>query len=278
MSVLIDAHVHLYPGFSLSAAFDAAWQNFSTASRLQPELGDADFAMALVEPGHLDVFESLRSGNLDDSTGEWSVARTNEDNSLVLSHSEKGRMFLICGRQWVTREDLEILALFDNSSIDSRKLTCEGVVDLIASNGGLPLLTWGVGKWTGARASVIESEIEREPLALLVGDNGNRPGFWKFPALLEKAVSQGIKLISGSDPLTLQSHQTRIGTRGSFTTDVSLNPENPASTLKNAMLDSDSRFEEFGSDRPVTAFFAEQVQMQWAKQRRKFAGRTSRKH
>ena len=270
MTVFVDGHVHLYPNFSLGDAFDSAWNNFSQAAVSNTGESAAGFVMLLVDAGHLAVFDELSSGETTRSIGQWQVLTTDETNSLILRHPDKGDLTLIAGRQWVTKEDIEILSLFDNQPIKSRKLTTEQLVETIVENGGLPLLTWGVGKWTGHRGSVVEQEIHRQCLQLLVGDNGNRPHFWSFPSLLEQAVKRDIKLISGSDPLTLTNHQHRIGTRGSFSKNLALDMAKPASQLKNAFMDSDTIFTEFGAPRPTHNFILEQVQMQWNKQMRRF--------
>ena len=265
----MDGHVHLYPNFSLESAFDSAWRNFSEVAT-SDSANNPIYVMMLVDSGHLKVFEDIKSGQRQADLGRWSVLPTKENNSIQLHHPDKGSLLLICGKQWVSKEDLEVLCYFTNKTINSRDMTLAELLAAIRDQGGLPLLTWGVGKWTGSRGEIIEQAIRTEQNSTLVGDNGNRPAFWSFPSQLDLATQSGWTMISGSDPLTLKPHQHRIGTMGSYLEAVQFDPDYPATSLQDLILKQQAKFEPFGSLRPWYHFFGEQVRMQINKQLRRF--------
>ena len=226
--------------------------------------------MMLVDSGHLKVFEEIRSGKRKSDLGNWTVVPTQEDNSVKLRHPDKGDLYLLCGKQWVSKEDLEVLCYFSNETINSRDMQLAELLEAIRSQGGMPLLTWGVGKWTGSRGETVEKTIRSEKKLTLVGDNGNRPSFWSFPKQLELASQSGWTMISGSDPLTLTSHQSRIGSMGSSLETTSFEVEKPAHSLRHIVENQTAEFSPFGVLRPWYHFFGEQVRMQINKQLRRF--------
>ncbi len=59
MSIAIDGHVHLYPNFSVSRFFDAAWVNFLKLSKEGGLTAEPDYAVFLTEGGESDVFGDL---------------------------------------------------------------------------------------------------------------------------------------------------------------------------------------------------------------------------
>jgi len=103
--------------------------------------------------------------------------------------------------QWVSEENLELLVL--GSKPDYGPLG--SMVSEVSSAGGVALLPWGFGKWTGSRKTVLETVLATAPEGLFLSDCANRPNggsgggvFGKFPA---------IPPLDGSDPLPVRGDE-----------------------------------------------------------------------
>jgi len=193
MSIFIDAHVHIQPGFDLNIFFDNAWINFSNFSKKSGEsIDDCSFVLLLTESHTCNVFNTLALREENDyncKNSEWQFHSTREKNSLIATNQEKN-IYIIAGRQLVSTENIELLSLFSPLNIQDRSLPLKELAIFISDNGGLALIPWGVGKWLGRRGKIVEAFLQDPPsFPLLVGDNGNRPELWPYPALLSAATA-----------------------------------------------------------------------------------------
>ncbi len=90
------------------------------------------------------------------------MSQTSEENSLLCFNSNGHKIFFIAGRQIVTSEKLEVLALGLREDFKDNK-PIEEVIDYIILKNALPVIPWGVGKWSGKRGAIVENLIEQNP-------------------------------------------------------------------------------------------------------------------
>lgn len=201
----VDTHVHLYPCYDTRTFFDAADANIRSAGG---EVG----GLCLTERHSENAFRQLREAG---RVGPWVFEPNGESFVLMASHEDLGlRMVVFAGRQIITAERLEVLALCvdetfeDGLSIDDTIVRCQG-------KQGLAVLPWGFGKWNGERGRVIGKTIERfAKKGILLGDNAGRPKLGPRSPLFDMAAAKHIGLLPGSDPLPMASAQDVAGSYG----------------------------------------------------------------
>lgn len=198
--------------------------------------------------------------------GGWRIQTTSEQESLLLLHEARpdSRMFLVAGRQVVTKDRLEVLALATSEKIkDGDPL---GVtVDHVRRGGGLAVLPWGAGKWLGKRGEILTAYLDSaSPEALFVGDNGGRPRLWPRPAPFDRAAARGIRLLPGSDPLPLRDEEGRVGSYGAMVAG-GCSHATPLADLKRLLLDLEKPIIPFGQRLSTWRFFRSQIGLRLAK-------------
>jgi hypothetical protein len=205
--LLIDGHVHIYDCFDLAKFFDSADANFKFGAALQNHGHDFSGILLLAETfkdnwfNHLADYADGKGLPDGKNTGSWMFSRTNENNSLLAKSGDSKNLLLIAGRQIVTSEGLEVLALFTNECFKDGD-PIKKLIEDIKNRGGIPVIPWGFGKWMGKRGVVLNRLIEsaKNPYFYL-GDNGNRPLFLTDPAQFKLAQNKNIRNLPGSDPL-----------------------------------------------------------------------------
>ena len=260
--VLVDGHVHVYDCFSVPAVFDAAAANFAAAARgLRADRYDG--VLCLVE-GERDRFlDSVRGGDKGrvwrGRHGYWEAELGPEPETVVMRRGGSC-LVLIAGRQLVTRERLEVLALGTAAPLrDGNSL--EETLSAIRDAGAAAVLPWGVGKWLGARGAIVNRVLANPKWGhVFVGDNGNRLAFGPEPAQLTAARRAGRSVLPGSDPLPLPGQESRVGSYG-FAIDADLDMLNPAAALL-ALFKSGSSFAAFGRRAQLTRFVGNQLALQ----------------
>jgi hypothetical protein len=121
---------------------------------------------------------------------------------------------VVAGRQLATREGLEVLAL-GTTELPTKRMPLEEAVAWAQDASALPVIPWGFGKWTLGRGKKIREAIAwAEPSQVFFGDNGGRLRGFPTPALLDRAVAHGFRVLPGSDPLPLPGQGTRAGSAG----------------------------------------------------------------
>lgn len=258
---LVDGHVHIHPCFDRRRFFDAAAANFDLAAE---ELGlprGTPGILMLTETAGTDAFGELAAGAPDQVPG-WSVTRTGEAVSLRMTRPGGHRVYVIAGRQIVTADRLEVLALATRTNIpDGQPL--EATVEALRAAGALPVIPWGFGKWTGARKRRLAEFLHGSAGdGVLLGDNGGRLDFGPPPSLLVEARRRGVAVVPGSDPLPFPSQTGRAGRYG-FVLTAGLDPHRPARTVVEYLMSRKDLPCPFGRLTPLPAFLLSQLRMQW---------------
>jgi len=212
-AVLADTHVHLYEGFDLDRAFEAAFENLAGLARsLPPEDRQRDLSLALLlaERSGCHVFErlaSLKPGSLR----RHDLGGTPEDGVLVVRNRQAQTLHLVAGRQLATRDRIEILALATTRTDLRDGDPAADTLDRLGA-AALAVLAWAPGKWFGSRGRLVRSLIDSaSPERLLIGDTSARPWGWGEPHIMRAARSRGFGVLAGSDPFPLRGQEALIG-------------------------------------------------------------------
>ncbi len=261
--IYFDAHAHIYGNFSPAAALRHGLENLSRRHRQEGDGLAASYALLLCGGTDDDCFTALErlmeeGGEL--ANGGWRRGCTDEAESLRLHSPEPNgaELLLIAGRQLVTAERLEVLALGCRRPL-ANGLSLAASVAAVRQQDALAILPWGFGKWLGGRGKKIRSYLESAAIeGLFVGDNGGRPAFLPPPPLFAVAARRGIRLLPGSDPLPLDGEEKRIGSRG-VALAGSLTDKRPVTELKRLLLDPSVPLQGFGSGQELVAFCTSQL-------------------
>ncbi len=120
-------------------------------------------------------------------------------------------IFLFAGRQVITRERLEILALTTDMEIPDG-LPVHDVIDRINRADAIAVLSWAPGKWFGGRGKIVNRLLEDySPHELQLGDTTLRPWCWLEPLLMRKGIKSGFSVLAGSDPLPFAGEEVMMG-------------------------------------------------------------------
>lgn len=236
MKVVADTHIHLYPCYDRNRAL----------AQLQSSLQGIDqsaYHLAfLAERFDCSVFSELASA---EQSGAWRVQKISNQDNVLLLESQDTALYLFAGRQIVTRERIEILALTTDTRIPDG-LTAPETVESVLREGALPVLAWAPGKWMFTRKQVVKDLLTRfAPDELLLGDTSLRPTIWPEPFLMREARKKGFKIVAGSDPLPFAGEEAMMGR---FVTTVSGNfdPNLPVDSVRDLFRRSESGFRREG--------------------------------
>lgn len=238
--LLIDGHVHVHDSYDESAFLRAAYTNLSRHGEGLPTL-------LLTEMPGQQVFAKWRSGD-----APWPVALTRELSSVVLGD----RLLVVAGRQITTAERIEVLAVACIENI-ARGLTLDATIAAVQKAGGVPVLPWGVGKWSGERGRLVANAAAR--YSLLLGDNAGRPFGWPRPALFQQYV-----VLPGTDPLWLKTEQERVGTYG-FVLEGHFDSDRPAAGVVNALQNLTQSPPVFGNRVGPYGFLRQQLGLRFSR-------------
>ncbi len=258
--ILFDAHVHIYDCFDLNSFFTSAYNNFSEAEKKINAAagGSSNYFLLLTEAGDCNYFTRLQELSV---VGNWSVETLEENVSLAVSHNENPEMKLIvvAGRQIVTREKLELLALMTGADFPDI-LELPEAVEAVVAGGGVPVCPWGAGKWLGARGKLLEGYCKAGHASpFFLGDSGGRPSVWPRSTLCNN-IKFADHLISGSDPLPLKSEEARAGSFGGFI-NAECDVSQPVAGLKPLFLNDRTSIAPFGSSMHPISFVKSQLRL-----------------
>lgn len=225
MPLIFDAHVHLYPCYNLAKAMASLFDNLSNT------VPDAQMAALLAERHDCHFFNDLKRDPETLLGPGFKVRRTPDENALVVSRRDGAEAYLFAGRQIVTAERIEILALIsDRQVVDGQPATTATVEILNA--GGIPVVSWAPGKWLFKRKQVVQELIKRfNPGEIVMGDSTLRPPVWPEPTLMKSAGRRGFATVAGSDPLPFPGEEVRLGTYATLA-EGAIEQDNPVRSMQ----------------------------------------------
>lgn len=208
MIVYADTHVHLYPCYNLTQAFESAWDNFTRASS---DTTSNLFVLYLTERQDCHFFDQL-AGDPESlvSLKNFAFEKLEIPEVLRIRRAQGGEMFLVSGRQIKTSERLEILVLHTREQFEDG-LSFPTSLDAALEGKHLVVLNWSLGKWMFSRGKIVEAELRKlQAGEVQVGDIGGRPLGWGEPKQFELARSRKLEFVAGSDPLPFAGEEKKL--------------------------------------------------------------------
>lgn len=217
-AAFVDCHVHYYDSYDPNRFLDAAAENLSTAARRHGcQAGDWIGCMLLADHPRAAGMERLALAARDRRLTSWRLATTDEDSTLTVQRDDGVQLHFLGGRQIVTREKLEVLALGCSCEI-SAGLSATDTLQQANACGAIPVLPWGLGKWWFRRGALLRELIEAfehgKICRFFLGDNGGRPRCSTSPAIFRRGAAAGLKTLPGSDPLPVSGGERNAGRLG----------------------------------------------------------------
>ena len=202
-TTILDTHLHLYPEYDLTRAFNTLLDNTS-------QYGEEVKRIACLAERHdCQYFQQLSSNliQLDDFTFS-----SDAEHELTLKRNRDGlKITLLPGRQVITKENIEILALACPEMIDDQQPAID-VIYQINQFGRIPVIAWSPGKWFAKRGELVKKLISQlEHQDFLIGDTTLRPYGWCTPKLMKAARNLGYTVVAGSDPLPFTGEEDWLG-------------------------------------------------------------------
>ena len=144
--VIVDGHVHIYDCFDLDTLLDAAYHNFTMAVPGHPEDKRFTGFLLLAETSRDNWFSSARRGGRGSQDWvRWRCDPLSQDHCTVLAQRISGeKLFIVAGRQVVTAEGLEVLAL-DTASRFHDGVPLIELVPLVQPRAGFPVIGGAAG-------------------------------------------------------------------------------------------------------------------------------------
>jgi hypothetical protein len=262
--ILADGHVHIHDRFSEYSCLDWAVNNFNTTATLLELTGHIDHVLFLAESSSANWFikqHNFADQGLFNERTSYRCTVTEENMSLCFENSSADRLFVIAGRQIISSERLEVLALgLVGTYPDGQPL--RRIVSDIRESGCIAVLPWGAGKWLGVRRHCITSLLmDTQDAGLFLGDSGNRPSFWPLPAFFNPPEQCAPGNLPGSDPLPLTHQEKRIGSYG-FLLQGPLDPYIPFQDLRKKLTEKTTSIRTFGEPEGLLPFLFNQTAMQ----------------
>ena len=269
--LIVDAHVHIHDCYDLPGFLQAAFSNFLRAAR-EAGRGGSHIPVLLLAEGRKQrafqrISDEMKRGTdriAEDESGIYRAFPTEEPESIRIEHPDGAFLILVSGRQIVTAERLEVLALSAVSGIPDG-LSLEEAVAAVEKAGAIPVIPWGFGKWIGRRGEVLGRFLKHVTRpGIFLGDNGGRPAFLPEPPQFSLGRERGIRILPGSDPLPFPSETGRPGSFG-FTLRCSIDPCRPAIGIRETLFDPASMPEPYGRLETPLRFLQNQIAMQVTK-------------
>ncbi|MEI7881070.1 MAG: hypothetical protein WCI95_09370 [bacterium] len=252
-TLAVDGHVHIYPQYDWAEAVTALLENLATASQtLAPRQNVIPIGL-LAESRTNRFYNEVMEAGAPLSKGSLQVEAGPDSGSLVIRDAGTVTGYLIAGRQLVTSEKLEVLALGKDTTLSSG-LPIEETLKTIAAQGAMPVLSWSPGKWFFKRGKLVGSLIASHPPgSFMLGDIGIRPTVWTTPRLMKLATQCGFKILGGSDSLPMPGEERWIG-RAGFQVTGAFDPQKPAASVRALLQAPSSVFIPIGQHSSLIAF------------------------
>ncbi|MEZ4755139.1 MAG: hypothetical protein R3A13_12720 [Bdellovibrionota bacterium] len=218
--LLIDCHVHIYPCFDLKTLISSAHKSFDSYKPqgsievTEPETMQKVYkVLCLTERSDCNFFKEIQSPDYLKELTEYKFQWHAEQNLLEIIDSRAESLFILPGRQIVSKEKIELLGL-NMSEIIPNGLSAEVTIREIMAVGGLPVINWAPGKWLFKRGRIIRRLLEIFPSELALGDTTLRPQLFPEPSLMRRHRLEGKPVIRGSDSLPIVGEEKLVGSYG----------------------------------------------------------------
>jgi len=252
-TLVVDGHVHIYPQYPWADAVKALIRNLTAAIRTTESPPHVIPLGLLTESKATRFYQNMMETGIPLTEGSLQVEAGPDTDSLIIREDGTVKGYLIAGRQIVTLEKLEVLALGKDLSIFNG-LPLTDTLQAITAQGAVPVLSWSPGKWFFGRGKLVQSLINTHtPGSFLLGDIGLRPTLWPLPRLMKMAGQRGFKTICGSDSLPFPGEECWIGRTG-FEITGNFNALKPATSLRAILTNPSSTFIPIGQRSSLIAF------------------------
>lgn len=252
--IYIDGHAHWHDRVAIVDFLDWARKNFRGGDNRAVPSGQLKAVLCLADFPGAEGWARLQSSAVNQAIEGWELKQADEQAVSAL-HSEGDCLWLIAGRQAVTAEGVEVMALGTADALSPGQSLSE-TLSQVRQLGALPVLPWGAGKWWGKRGKLIKESLRNESL-LLLGDNGGRPECWR-PLLLALARRKKVPVLPGSDPLPVKADETRNGAFGVVLTDL-IDETSPSVWVKGQLAELSSHEQVFGGPLDTVSFLLRQL-------------------
>lgn len=253
--VLMDAHVHVYPGVNVAGLLGAAARHFRLAAE---RLGAAQWqgVLFLTEIAGTSWFDAVSTTAGGQTFGPWNVMVSPHDSLRLEARCDEHAFSIVAGRQIVTSERVEVHALGTSAKIPDG-MAIDATVAAVRGAAALAVLPWGVGKWLGKRRGVVEKVLSCTQ-DVLVSDNGGRPALWR-ESILEHAARSGRPVLLGSDPLPVPAEEYRVGGFGCWMTEIAADTLHTPALLERIQAMKPDDLHRYGPPETLQRFFTNQL-------------------
>ena len=260
-TLLIDGHVHLYPSYDWALAINSLLHNLSATAPAEGTGTDRIKIGLLAESRFCHFYRDVIQQGSPLKRGDLELHAGPDEGALTIRKNGLTQGYLIAGRQIVTREKLELLAIGRDVAI-ADGLPAAETLEAIHGQGAIPVLSWSPGKWFFGRGKIVANLIEGNPPGrFLLGDTGLRPTLWRFPHLMKRAQQRGYRIMGGSDPLPLPGEESWLGTYG-FHVTTSFDPSRPAASLRRILQDGSTDIAPMGHRNGTLPFISRWIRNQ----------------
>ena len=258
---IIDAHVHIYDCYNLERFFQLAVNHLEYFyNTLYANGSPFERILLLTEAKSHDFFSRFKERGCWSPDSPYRFLKTAEEESLILARDQQRLCYLLKGRQIVSRENLEVMAIASNQTI-ADGLPVETVIRQIVEAQGIAVLAWGVGKWWFKRGKIVKDLVETHSSPyLLLADNSGRPTFWPVPQAFKRARAMKISIINGSDPLPFKGEEAKVGSYG-FSVEGYFKEDEPAKSLREILVSLEPGIDFFGKRDSAVSFCQRQLKI-----------------
>lgn len=257
--LFIDSHVHIHKSFNPNTFFQNVFNNFEKMANEHFNKSQWIGVLCLTEMQGVNFFSKICSEDNFLSAELFTINTTDERISIIVENNKKQRIVIIAGKQIISKEGIEVLALFSDDQFDE-KIETSSLIKIINGKKGIPVLPWGVGKWIGNKGKVIK-ELLGSKLNFYIGDNSGRLKLLPEPSLFKTAINNNHFVLHGTDALPISTQVNKTGKFG-FILDIDLDLNKPAEILKKKLLELKKQPTSFGSLECPHTFFRNQILMQ----------------
>jgi hypothetical protein len=206
--VILDAHVHLYPCYDLTRALDGLRSRLGQWA--DSESHDTRYLAMVAERVGNPTLKELIDGPRTQSGGTWTATAADGEAAWLCRNASGAELTLIVGRQFVTREKMEILALGSHPTRWDG-LPIRQIIENLRAEGQVPILPWSPGKWLFERGRIARDLVEQMGPALALCDTAIRPRQIPASTIFRLARQAGCRILAGSDPLPVPGEEAGLG-------------------------------------------------------------------